>query len=107
MIMKTLLSRTVLGAALAGALMILAGAATARADDYTKCQDKLAVAQSKLERAIANHGPYSGQARNEKGRLADARNWCSNHHIFADQDRYSGYNSYPQTHRDPYSRYPY
>ncbi len=68
MFKNSFLTRMVLSAVVTGALAILAGATSARADDYGKCQDKLAVAESRLNRDIDRHGPYSHQARNDRDR---------------------------------------
>jgi len=94
----TLLKRTIASVALGSALLVLAGATAARADDYTKCQDKVAVAQSRLNRDIDHHGPYSHQARNDQDRLYEAQNWCGSHHISVSRNqngRYQNYSSYP------------
>jgi hypothetical protein len=79
--------RITLSVAIGAALLLLAGVGTARADNYTKCQDKLQSAQSKLFRDVRRHGEYSSQARNDQNKLNDAQNWCSNHHVFSEQGR--------------------
>ena len=90
-------------AMLAVVLAIAGGATFARADDYTKCQDKLTVAESRLDRDTSRHGPYSRQARNDREHLEDARNWCTSHHIFQQQNRYYA----PGPGRNPYGPYGY
>ncbi len=107
-----------LGVAMGAALLLLAGVGTARADDYNSRQDKLQVAQSRLFRDVHRHGEYSYQARNDQGKLNDAQNWCSSHHVFNEQGRnfrdgrpYPGgnqgyYGPDQDAYRDPRNNYP-
>jgi hypothetical protein len=80
--------------ALGGALLLLSGATAAHADDYTKCQDKLAVARGKLNHDINHHGPYSHQARSDQDRLNEAQNWCGSHHIAVSGNQSGRYQNY-------------
>jgi hypothetical protein len=89
------LRSAVLSAMVVG-LVILGGSSIARADDYGKCQDKLADAHYRLNHDTERHGPYSRQAQNDRERLGSAENWCGQHHIFVGRDghgrsdRYAG-----------------
>lgn len=84
---RELVKRISLSVAFGTALFLLTGLGTARADDYTKCQDKLQVAQSRLDRDSYRRGPYSSQARTDQRKLNEAQNWCSSHHVFGGQTR--------------------
>jgi hypothetical protein len=70
------------------ALIFAGGATAARADDYGKCQDKLADARGRLNQDVSRHGVYSNQAQHDRDRLSDAQNWCSRHHIFPERNDY-------------------
>jgi hypothetical protein len=76
------------------AFIFLGGATAARADDYGKCQDKLADARGRLNQDVARHGEYSNQAQHDRDRLGDAQNWCSRHHIFPERNDYRRDNRY-------------
>ena len=105
----TVLKRTIVSVALGSALLLLAGATAARADDYTKCQDKVAVAQARLNHDINHHGPYSHQARSDQDRLYEAQNWCGRHHIAVNGNsdgRYPNYqNGYNRNGNNGYGNY--
>jgi hypothetical protein len=97
--------RIALSVAMSAALLLLAGVGTARADDYTKCQDKLQVAQTRLFRDIHRHGEYSHQARSDQNKLNDAQNWCSSHHVFSEQGRsFRNGRPYPGGNQGAYNR---
>jgi hypothetical protein len=91
---RKLLSRAITSVVLGGALLLLGGVTPAHADDYTKCQDKLAVAQGRLNHDIDHHGPYSHQARSDQNRLYEAQNWCSSHHIAVGGNQNGRYQNY-------------
>jgi len=95
------MKRTVLSAAIGGALILFAGVGTARADDYSKCQDKLSKAQSKVYQEISRHGQFSNQAQKARNKVNDARNWCSDHGVYSTQNRRFG-NRQPYPNRNPY-----
>src|SRR5580765_2748688 len=84
-LMQWFVKRTILSAAIGGALILLAGVGTARADDYSKCQDKLSKAQSKVYQEISRHGQFSNQAQKARNKVDDARNWCSDHGVYSTQ----------------------
>ena len=64
-----MLSKFMLAGIALGALLILGGAGTARADDWRSCGEQIAHVQHELDRAIARHGYYSRQADHERHEL--------------------------------------
>ncbi|PYT71695.1 MAG: hypothetical protein DMG39_12230 [Acidobacteria bacterium] len=84
---KRFLGRSVLaGAALLG-LLAFAATPRASADDYDRCQRRVAKADHKLHEAIEHHGQYSRQANHARHELREARERCWNeHHRWWDED---------------------
>lgn len=87
--MKNLWTRIALSTALAGGLMLAAGA-PARADrDYKEdCHRKLEADRSRIDRDAAKHGEHSGQVNNDVKRLDNDRRWCRDHKADWDHDRF-------------------
>src|SRR5713101_6244889 len=75
-----------LSAALLG-MLAFAGASQASAQDYDRCQRRIAKADYKLHEAIEHHGWYSRQADHARYKLREARERCWNErHHWWDED---------------------
>ena len=87
--MKNLWTRIALSTAVAGGLILAAGA-PARADrDYKEdCHKKLEADRARVDRDAAKHGEHSGQVNNDVKRLDNDRRWCRDHKADWDHDRF-------------------
>jgi hypothetical protein len=65
-----------LSAALSAAMICLAAAPAAHADDRSKCQHKIEKAEAKLDDAVRKHGPRSRQAEDRRRDLNNERERC-------------------------------
>jgi hypothetical protein len=70
------LMQTVMASALAGGFLLLAGAATVRADDYDSCRRNVDKWEDKLERDTHRYGYDSRQANHDRHELGEARESC-------------------------------
>ncbi len=73
---RKFLGRTVLVSAALLGMLAFAGAPRAFADDYYKCQRRIAKADHRLHEAVEDHGWYSRQAEHARHELREARERC-------------------------------
>jgi hypothetical protein len=86
---KKFRTRTLLVSAALLGMLALAGAPRASADDYDRCQRRIAKADHKLHEAIEDHGWYSRQADHARHELREARERCWNErHRWWDEDHH-------------------
>ncbi len=86
---KKYVGQLILSAALAGGLLVAAGAAPARVpDDRGACESRLRTARARLDSDIAHHGDHSKQADRDRARMEEVRRWCRDHHADWDHDKY-------------------
>jgi hypothetical protein len=79
--------RTLLVSAAVLGMLTFAGAPRASADDYDRCQRRIAKADHNLHEAIEDHGRNSRQADHARHELHEARERCWNeHHRWWDED---------------------
>jgi hypothetical protein len=84
---KKFLRKTMLAAAALVGMLAFAGAPRASAEDYDRCQRRIAKADHKLHEAIEHHGWYSRQADHARHELHEARERCWNErHRWWDED---------------------
>src|SRR5260370_11697482 len=75
---KKFLGRTLLVSAAFLGMLAFAGAPRASADDYDKCQRRIAKADHRLHEAIEDHGWYSRQANHARHEFQQAPERCWN-----------------------------
>ncbi len=84
---KKFLGRSVLAAAALVGLLAFAATPRGLADDYGRCQRRIAKADHKLHEAAERHGWNSRQAGHARQELREARERCWNdHHRWRDED---------------------
>jgi hypothetical protein len=84
---KKFFRKTMFAAAALLGLLAFAGAPRASAEDYDKCQRRIARADHKLHEAVEHHGWNSRQADNARRNLHEARERCWNEsHRWWDED---------------------
>jgi hypothetical protein len=85
---KNFLGRTLLVPAAFLGMLAFAGAPRASADNYDKCQRRIAKEEHRLHEAVEDHGWYSRQADHARHELREARERCWNErHRWWDEDR--------------------
>jgi hypothetical protein len=97
MVHKNFLSRALMTGAVVGGLLLMAGGAVpARADrrDDDACRDRVARAQSDVDRDAARRGEHSRQVADDLKRLDAARSWCGKRHADWNHDRDKDYDRY-------------
>jgi hypothetical protein len=101
MVHKNFLSHALLTGAVAGGLLLAGGAVPARADrrDDDACRDRVAKAQSDVDRDAARRGEHSRQVADDLKRLDAARSWCGKRHANWNHDRDKDYDRYRDTQR--------
>jgi hypothetical protein len=86
---RKFLGRTVLVSAALLGMLAFAGAPRASADDYDKCQRRIAKENYRLHEAVEDHGWYSRQAEHARHELREARERCwKERHRWWDEDRH-------------------
>lgn len=85
-----MLNKAMFAGIVLGALLILGGASTARADNWRSCEEKIEHEQHELDRAIARHGNYSQQADHERRELDRLYAKCR-YRGYRDRDYYRDY----------------
>ena len=75
---KKFLTRVILATAALLGMMASAGAPTASAESYDKCQRRIAKADHRLHEAVEHHGWDSRQADRARHQLHEAREQCWN-----------------------------
>ncbi len=84
---RKFLGRTLLASAALLGMLAFAGAPRAAAENYDRCQRRIAKADHKLHEAIEHHGWYSRQADHARHELHEARERCWNErHRWWDED---------------------
>lgn len=84
---KKFFRKTMLAAAALVGMLAFAGAPRASAEDYGKCQRRIAKADHRLHEAVEHHGWNSRQADNARRDLHEARERCWNEsHRWWDED---------------------
>jgi dienelactone hydrolase len=84
---KKFFRKTMLAAAALVGMLAFAGAPRASAEDYDRCQRRIAKADHKLHEAVEHHGWNSRQADNARRNLHEARERCWNqYHRWWDED---------------------
>jgi hypothetical protein len=84
---KRFLARAVLAAAALVGLVAFVATPRAYADNYDRCQRRIAKADHKLHEAIEHHGWQSRQADHARHELREARERCWNdYHRWWDED---------------------
>ncbi len=84
---KKFLGRTLLVSAALLGMLAFAGAPRALADNYDKCQRRIAKEDYRLHRAVEYHGWYSRQAEHARHELREARERCwRERHRWWDED---------------------
>lgn len=84
---KKFLVRSVLAAAALVGLLSFAATPRVYADDYGRCQRRIAKADHKLHEAVEHHGWNSRQADHARHELGEARERCwNNYHRWWDED---------------------
>jgi hypothetical protein len=76
MVWKKTLKHSALATILAGGLLLLGGATTARAESFDSCRRNVDKWEDRLERDINRHGVYSRQANHDRHELGEARESC-------------------------------
>jgi hypothetical protein len=72
---KTLM-HTVFACVLAGGILLLGSATSARAESFDSCRRNVDKWEDHLERDINRHGVYSRQANHDRHELDEARESC-------------------------------
>ncbi len=81
--------RLVLGAALAGGLLMAGVPSPARTpDDKSACEARLRNARAKLDYDVQHHGDHSRQVDKDRAKMEQTRQWCRDHHSDWDHDKY-------------------
>ena len=84
---KKFRSRALLASAVVLGMLAFAGAPSASADNYDKCQRRIAKEEHRLHEAVEDHGWYSRQADHARHELREARERCWNErHRWWDED---------------------
>jgi hypothetical protein len=84
---KKFFGKTMLAAAALVGMLAFAGAPRASAENYDKCQRRIAKADHKLHEAAEHHGWNSKQAGRARQELHEAREHCWNeNHRWWDED---------------------
>lgn len=76
MVWSKTLKHAALSSVLAGGLLFLGGAATARADSYDSCRRNVDKWEDRLDRDIHRYGEYSKQVNHDRHELGEARESC-------------------------------
>jgi hypothetical protein len=76
MVWTKTLKHTALASVLAGGILLLGGATTARADSFDSCRRNVDKWEDRLEHDIHRHGEYSRQANHDRHELGEARESC-------------------------------
>ncbi len=85
---RKLLGRTLLVSAAFLGMLAFAGPPRASADNYDKCQRRIAKEEHRLHEAVEDHGWYSRQAEHARHELREARERCWNErHRWWDENR--------------------
>jgi outer membrane murein-binding lipoprotein Lpp len=83
------ISRLVLGAALAGGLIMAGVPSPARTpDDRAAREARLRSAREKLDFDVQHHGDHSRQAEKDRAKMEQTRQWCRDHHSDWDHGKY-------------------
>lgn len=80
-------SRLALCCALAGG-MALTTASFAHADMRNDCNHRLDVDRARIDRDVSHHGEHSRQVEKDVARMDSDRQWCRDHKVDWDHDRY-------------------
>jgi hypothetical protein len=86
-----LLGKAALAAAAFGGFLLLAGAPSAKANDWDDCNRRVDRAEWKLQEAVEHHGYYSRQADHGRHELREERERCWREHEWRehrDSDRH-------------------
>jgi len=84
---KRIFGKSILAAAVLVGMLAFAGTPRASAEDYDRCQRRIAKADHKLHEAAEHHGWNSRQADNARRQLHEARERCWNErHRWWDED---------------------
>ena len=84
---KKFRSRALLASAVVLGMLAFAGTPQASAEDYDRCQRRIAKADHKLHEAAEHHGWYSRQAEHARHELREARERCwKERHRWWDED---------------------
>ena len=84
---KKFRARTLLVSAAILSMLAFAGTPRASAEDYDRCQRRIAKADHRLHEAVEHHGWYSRQADHARHELREARERCWNErHRWWDED---------------------
>jgi hypothetical protein len=87
--MRKLWTRMALSTALAGGLLLAAGApARADRDSREDCRKRLDADRVRIDRDAARHGEHSQQVDRDRGRMDNDRRWCRNHKADWDHDKF-------------------
>ena len=87
--MKTLWTRMALSTALAGGLLLAAGApARADRDSREDCRKRLDADRVRIDKDAAKHGENSRQVASDVQRMDNNRKWCSGHKADWDHGRF-------------------
>ncbi len=76
MVWTKTLKHTGLATVLAGGILLLGGATTARADNYDSCRRNVDKWEDRLERDTHRFGEYSKQVNHDRHELGEARENC-------------------------------
>jgi hypothetical protein len=80
---------SLLSAALVTAVLLFTAVPRLHADDYERCQRRIAHADHELHEAIEKHGRHSPQAEHKRHELHEARERCwSEYHRWWDEDEH-------------------
>ena len=87
--MRNLWTRMALTTALAGGLLLVAGApARAERDWRSDCQKRLEADRARIDKDAARHGEHSKQVDSDVARMDGDRNWCRDHKADWDHGRF-------------------
>ena len=87
--MKNTWTRIALSTALAGGLLLAAGApAKADRDSRGNCNRKLEADRARIDKDAARHGEHSRQVDDDVSRMDNDRRWCRDHKSDWDHDRF-------------------
>ena len=88
MVWTKTLKHTALATILAGGILLLGGATTARADSYDSCRRNVDKWEDRLERDMHRFGEYSKQVNHDRHELSEARENCERKFGNQWRDRY-------------------
>ena len=91
---KNILGRALLTCTMAGGLMAVSTPARADRNDDEECRDRVAKAETDVDRDAAKHGERSSQVSGDLKKLDSAREWCAKHHADWDHSRDKDYGRY-------------